>query len=93
MKAKITQYVEFIFRNAPNTREAMELKEEIQRNVSDKYRKLIDEGLDEEHAFSKSIASIGNVDELLDELKHSAEKKRRHPKATIKKKKKRKSGT
>lgn len=79
MKAKITQYVEFIFRNAPNTREAMELKEEIQRNVSDKYRKLIDEGLDEEHAFSKSIASIGNVDELLDELKHSAEKKAAAP--------------
>ena len=74
MKEKITQYVDFIFRNAPNTREAMDLKEEIQRNVSDKYCKSVDEGLDKEHAFSKAIASIGNVDELLDELKRSAEK-------------------
>ena len=29
MSKKIAEYVNFIFRNAPNTREAMELKEEI----------------------------------------------------------------
>ncbi len=74
MSKKIAEYVNFIFRNAPNTREAMDLKEEIQHNVSDKYDKLVAGGLDEEHAFSKAIASIGNVDELLDELKRSAEK-------------------
>lgn len=75
MSKKIAEYVNFIFRNAPNTREAMELKEEIENNVSDKYNKLVAGGLDEEQAFSKAIASIGNIDELLDELKHSAEKK------------------
>lgn len=74
MSKKIAEYVNFIFRNAPNTREAMELKEEIENNVSDKYDKLVAGGLDEEQAFSKAIASIGNVDELLDELKRSAEK-------------------
>ncbi|MGP1522586.1 MAG: permease prefix domain 1-containing protein [Treponema sp.] len=74
MSKKIAEYVNFIFRNAPNTREAMELKEEIENNVSDKYNKLVAGGLDEEQAFSKAIASIGNIDELLDELKHSAEK-------------------
>lgn len=74
MSKKIAEYVNFIFRNAPNTREAMELKEEIENNVSDKYNKLVAGGLDEEQAFSKAIASIGNIDELLDELKHSAVK-------------------
>ncbi|MGI5174129.1 hypothetical protein H0R92_11105 [Treponema sp. OMZ 840] len=72
MSKKIAEYVNFIFRNAPNTREAMELKEEIENNVSDKYDKLVAGGLDEEQAFSKAIASIGNIDELLDELKRSA---------------------
>ena len=74
MSKKIAEYVNFIFRNAPNTREAMELKEEIENNVSDNYNKLVAGGLDEEQAFSKAIASIGNIDELLDELKHSAVK-------------------
>lgn len=68
MKEKIRRYIESIFEQAPKTKQAMELKEEILQNILDKYDDLIADGVSEEVAYNNAIASIGNVDELFDTL-------------------------
>ncbi len=68
MKERIRRYIESVFDQAPKTKQAMELKEEILQNILDKYDDLIAEGVSEEVAYNNAIASIGNVDELFDTL-------------------------
>lgn len=46
----------------------MELKEEILQNLIDKYHDLLAEGKSPEAAFNISVASVGDVDELLSSL-------------------------
>ena len=46
----------------------MELKEEILQNLIDKYHDLLAEGKSPEAAFNISVASVGDVDELLSGL-------------------------
>lgn len=68
MNDKIRKYVNELFENAPNTKRAYDLKDEIISNANDKYNDLISEGKSEEEAYSQVIQEIGNVDELINEL-------------------------
>jgi hypothetical protein len=43
---RLRTYIESLFENAPKTRKAIELKEEILLNLTDKYNDLIAEGKD-----------------------------------------------
>ena len=65
MNEKIREYVESIFQDAPQTRRAIELKEELIANLLDRYTDLIAQGKDEEEAYAITIMGIGNVDELI----------------------------
>ena len=65
MESKIRNYVEELFTDAPRTRKALELKDEIMQNLIDKYRDLTAAGQSEEAAYATAINSIGDVDELL----------------------------
>lgn len=69
MHEKLRKSVEELFENAPKTHRAMELKEELLANLTDKYDDLVSSGKDEEEAFKIAISSIGDVDELLEGLK------------------------
>ncbi|MGN0114931.1 MAG: permease prefix domain 1-containing protein, partial [Acutalibacteraceae bacterium] len=51
--------------DAPNTLKAVELKEEIVQNLIEKYHDLLNEGKSEQAAYNISVASIGDVNELL----------------------------
>jgi hypothetical protein len=68
MNEKLRRYIDDLFANAPSTVRAVELKEELFQNLTDKYNDLISEGKNEESAFNIAIASIGDVDSLISGL-------------------------
>lgn len=68
MDEKLSSYLDYLFRNAPKTAEAVDLREELLQNLNDKYRDLIAEGRTPEEAFNIAVSSIGNIDELLMQL-------------------------
>ncbi|MEN6635262.1 MAG: permease prefix domain 1-containing protein [Clostridiaceae bacterium] len=68
MNEKLRRYIDDLFANAPSTVRAVELKEELYQNLTDKYNDLITEGKSEESAFNIAIASIGDVDSLISGL-------------------------
>lgn len=68
MNNKIRMYVNELFTEAPNTKKANDLKDEIISNAIDKYNDLIKEGKTEKEAYDNVIEEIGDVDELINEL-------------------------
>lgn len=68
MKEKIRRHIDGLFSEAPKTRRAMELKEEMTQNTIEKYEDLLSEGHREEDAFQNVIGSIGDVNELFEAL-------------------------
>lgn len=68
MNEKIRKEVNSLFENAPNTKRANDLKDEIISNAEDKYEDLLKQGKNEEEALQIVIKEIGNVDELIEEI-------------------------
>lgn len=68
MKEKIVQYFDNLFEDAPKTRKALELKQEMAQNALDKYEDLFQDGHGEEDAYRNVIQSIGDVTELFEEV-------------------------
>jgi hypothetical protein len=68
MNEKLRRYIDDLFANAPSTVRAVELKEEMYQNLTDKYNDLIAEGKSEESAYNIAIASVGDVDSLISGL-------------------------
>ncbi len=65
MREKLRDYVEELFRDAPKTKQIVEIKEEIIQNTADRYDDLIREGKTPEAAFNIAVAGIGDVSELI----------------------------
>ena len=68
MEEKIRSYVDDLFAETTPTKKAVELKEEMIQNLTDKYRDLKSEGKTEEAAYNITIAGIGDISALLAEL-------------------------
>lgn len=68
MNEKLRIYIDNLFENAPKSVRAVELKEEMYQNLTDKYNDLIAEGKSEESAYNIAVASIGDVQSLIDGL-------------------------
>ncbi len=89
MNEKLRATVERLFADAPKTRRAMELKEELLGNLNEKYNDLVAQGISEEEALKNVINGIGDVDELIRGLKetdvmdHSEMQRQRKKTATI----------
>ncbi len=64
----ITNYLNNLFANLPQTRKVLNIKAEMQANMEDKYRALKAEGKTENEAIGAVIAEFGNIDELVREL-------------------------
>lgn len=71
MNERIRTHIEHLFENAPETRKALELKEELLGNCNSKYDDLVSSGTDPDDAFRIVAASIGDVDDLLAQLKRN----------------------
>lgn len=70
MNEKLRNYIEFLFEDAPKTKEVIELKEEMLQNLIDKYNDLVSEGKSNEAAYNIATASIGDVNDLIEQLKN-----------------------
>lgn len=68
MEARIRKHIDGLFKDAPKTRKAMELKEEMIQNTMEKYQDLVGDGFQEEDAYQNVINSIGDVTELFGDL-------------------------
>lgn len=68
MNEKIKNHIDMLFEDAPKTRKAFELKEELLTNSEERYQDLIAGGVSSEDAIKNVINSIGNVSELFQGL-------------------------
>lgn len=71
MYENLRRRLDELFENAPKTRRANELKEELLANLTDKYNDLVASGKSEDEAVNIAIAGIGDVDELIKGLGES----------------------
>ncbi len=71
MNNKIKNYVDVLFSDIPRTKKAIELKEEILSNLSERYDDYIKEGKSETQAYSLAVSNMGDVDEMLETVKPS----------------------
>ena len=68
METNLRNYIESLFEEAPKTRKAFELQEEMIQNLTEKYHDLLNEGKSEEVAYNIAVSSIGDIRDLLREL-------------------------
>lgn len=68
MEDRLREYMDYLFREVKPTKASVELKEEILQNLIDKYHDLIAEGKTPDAAYNIALASIGDMDELLEGL-------------------------
>lgn len=73
MELRIRAYIDSLFRGAPTSQQAVELKEEMIQNLFEKYYDLIDGGKSEEAAYNITVASIGDISQLLSTINGYAE--------------------
>lgn len=72
MKAKLKDYIDTIFTDAPRTYRAYELKEEMYTDLCEKYDDLIAEGKTPASAYHAVISGVGDISELIEDLKKEA---------------------
>lgn len=65
MNQKIKNYVGLLFEGVPQSRKAIELRNEILANLNDRFEALLAEGKSEHEAYGFAIAGLGDVDELI----------------------------
>lgn len=69
----IHNYVESVFINLPRTPEMLRLKEDMLRNMEEKYQDLKAKGISENEAIGTVLSEFGNIDEIIEEYELSAE--------------------
>ena len=72
MKARVKKYVDNIFSDIHDTKQLQELKEEVSANLLEKVNDYIENGNNEDDAFKKAISSIGDMSELVENLKKAS---------------------
>ena len=68
MNKKLTNYVNGLFSDYPNSKKARELKEEILSNLTEHFQDAINNGASENEAYTEAISKLGNIDELLQSI-------------------------
>lgn len=72
MEGKLRRYVDELFADTVPTKKAVELKEEMILNLTEKYSDLLSEGKSPEAAFNIAVAGIGDVSGLLKDLENDS---------------------
>lgn len=65
MEDKLRRYVDGLFKDVPQTKSMVELKEEMIQNLSEKYQDLLQEGKTNDMAFNIAISGIGDISSLI----------------------------
>ncbi|MDL2318508.1 permease prefix domain 1-containing protein [Eubacteriales bacterium OttesenSCG-928-A19] len=71
MQIRMLREIDAMFEGAPQNRKTLEAKEEMLQNLMEKYEDLLAEGRSEEAAFNIAIGSVGDISDLVEELKQS----------------------
>lgn len=66
MVEELRKYIEELFKTAPKTKAAYELKEELMANSTERYFDLVEEKVPEQEALDIVINSIGDIDQLFE---------------------------
>lgn len=69
MYDKLREYIESLFKDAPDMVKTVELKEEMLQNLYEKYNDLLAEGRSEQAAFNIAVAGVGDVGDLIETLR------------------------
>ena len=69
MYDQLREYIESLFKDAPDTVKTVELKEEMLQNLYEKYNDLLAEGRSEQAAFNIAVAGVGDVGDLIETLR------------------------
>ena len=69
MYDKLREYIESLFKDAPDTVKTVELKEEMLQNLYEKYNDVLAEGRSEQAAFNIAVAGVGDVGDLIETLR------------------------
>jgi hypothetical protein len=65
---KTKEFVDSLFRGYEETAKLSDFKEELASNLDDKIASLVNKGLNEEEAFAKAAAELGDISALADEI-------------------------
>ena len=68
MNKKLTNYVNGLFSDYPNTKKVQELKEEILSNLNEHFEDAVKNGASENKAYTEAISKLGDIDELLQSI-------------------------
>lgn len=68
MNKKLTNYVNGLFSDYPNTKKVQELKEEILSNLNEHFEDAVQNGASENKAYTEAISKLGDIDELLQSI-------------------------
>ncbi len=66
MREKLIQYVNSLFPNTVSSAKVRELHDEILQNTLDRYDDEIAKGLDEQTAYQRAVAGIGDIETILE---------------------------
>ncbi|KAB8130729.1 hypothetical protein F9U64_13945 [Gracilibacillus oryzae] len=65
---KIRDYVDYLFKDIPESEKKDAVKEEVIQNLEEKVWDLMDQGKEEEDAVNKAIVEFGDIEDLKQEL-------------------------
>lgn len=65
MYDQLRTHVDTLFKDAPQTKRAVDLKEELISNLQDRYADLVEQGKEPDVAYQIVLAGIGDTDELI----------------------------
>lgn len=65
MSQKISAYIDVLFSGVPRSKKAVELREEVLANMTERFNDYLAEGMSENQAYSLTVANMGDVDEML----------------------------
>lgn len=68
MSNKIESYVNALFTDVPRTKKAVDLREELISNMNERFSDYLSEGKSETQAYSITIASMGDLDAMIQEV-------------------------
>ncbi len=77
MEDRIRSLVTELFRDAPRSGKTLELRDEMEQNMLDRYNDLISEGRSPDDAFEEVRSSVGDMGELFEEIERSSVYERR----------------
>lgn len=68
MSQKLNAYIDVLFSGVPRSKKAVELREELLANMTERYNDYLAEGMSETQAYSQTVANMGDVDEMIREV-------------------------